>query len=278
MSNFFKQFPTVGYDFDRNGILQNMTDIFRHVKPLDNFIDNSLGYRFYEIQDGERPDIVSQKLYGTPNYYWTFFVVNERLHDGYREWPMSQIDFSEYLDKKYEGVAIIPGRPSVTTNTDGIVLSSNNSLGGRFIIGEKIRGQVSNAEGTLVQKNVDMHQVILQKVTGNFLGDETGLSSVEEIKGLSSDDIVDTYKVYNYIDAPYQYYHSSDTEKKAVSYSNAFQNTSSGRENTVDEANIKFISNRQHENELNEARSFIRYISPQYIQEFVRKYENLINE
>lgn len=278
MSNFFKQFPTVGYDFDRNGILQNMTDIFRHVKPLDNFIDNSLGYRFYEIQDGERPDIVSQKLYGTPNYYWTFFVVNERLHDGYREWPMSQIDFSEYLDKKYEGVAIIPGRPSVTTNTDGIVLSSNNSLGGRFTIGEKIRGQVSNAEGTLVQKNVDMHQVVLQNVTGNFLGDETGLSSVEEIKGLSSDDIVDTYKVYNYIDAPYQYYDSSDTEKKAVSYSNAFQNTSSGRENTVDEANIKFISNRQHENEKNEARSFIRYISPQYIQEFVRKYENLINE
>jgi len=278
MSNFFKQFPTVGYDFDRNGILQNMTDIFRHVKPLDNFIDNSLGYRFYEIQDGERPDIVSQKLYGTPNYYWTFFVVNERLHDGYREWPMSQIDFSEYLDKKYEGVAIIPGRPSVTTNTDGIVLSSNNSLGGRFTIGEKIRGQVSNAEGTLVQKNVDMHQVVLQNVTGNFLGDETGLSSVEEIKGLSSADIVDTYKVYNYIDAPYQYYDSSDTEKKAVSYSNAFQNTSSGRENTVDEANIKFISNRQHENEKNEARSFIRYISPQYIQEFVRKYENLINE
>jgi len=278
MSNFFKQFPTVGYDFDRNGILQNMTDIFRHVKPLDNFIDNSLGYRFYEIQDGERPDIVSQKLYGTPSYYWTFFVVNERLHDGYREWPMSQIDFSEYLDKKYEGVAIIPGRPSVTTNTDGIVLSSNNSLGGRFTIGEKIRGQVSNAEGTLVQKNVDIHQVVLQNVTGNFLGDETGLSSVEEIKGLSSADIVDTYKVYNYIDAPYQYYDSSDTEKKAVSYSNAFQNTSSGRENTVDEANIKFISNRQHENEKNEARSFIRYISPQYIQEFVRKYENLINE
>ena len=29
---------------------------------------------------------------------------------------MSQIDFSEYLDKKYEGVAIVPGRPSITTN------------------------------------------------------------------------------------------------------------------------------------------------------------------
>ena len=275
MSNFFKQFPKVQYDFDRNGILQSMTDIFRHVKPLDNFIDESLGYRFYEIQDGERPDIVSQKIYGTPNYYWTLFVVNERLHDGYREWPMSQIDFSEYLDKKYEGVAIIPGRPSVTANTDGIVISSNNSLGGRFTIGEVVQGQASNATGTLVQKNVDMHQVVLQNVNGNFLGDA---NQVEEIKGLLSDDSVDTFKIYNYIDAPYQYYHQNDAEKRAVSYSNAFQDTSAGRASTVDEVNIKFITNRQHENDLNDERSFIRYISPQYIQEFVRKYENLINE
>jgi len=275
MSNFFKQFPKVQYDFDRNGILQSMTDIFRHVKPLDNFIDESLGYRFYEIQDGERPDIVSQKIYGTPNYYWTLFVVNERLHDGYREWPLSQIDFSEYLDKKYEGVAIIPARPSVTTNTDGIVLTANNSLGGRFKIGETIQGQVSNATGTLVQKNVDMHQVVIQNVNGNFLGNS---NQVEEIKGISSDDSVDTYRVYNYIDAPYQYYHQNDADKKAVSYSNAFQDTVSGRLSTVDEVNIKFITNRQHENDLNDERSFIRYISPQYIQEFVRKYENLINE
>lgn len=278
MSNFFKKFPTVAYDFDRNGILQSMTDIFRHVKPLDNFIDESLGYRFYEIQDGERPDIVSQKIYGTPNYYWTFFVVNERLHDGYREWPMSQIDFSEYLDKKYEGVAIIPGRPTVTLNTDQLVIASNNALAGRFTMGETIQGQTSNATGTLKQKNVDMHQVVIQNVNGNFLGDDTGLSSVEEIKGIKSGDSVDTYKVYNYIDAPYQYYHQNDAEKKAVSYSNAFQDTSSGNVGTVDEVNIKFITNRQHENELNDTRSFIRYISPQYIQEFVRKYENLINE
>jgi len=109
---------------------------------------------------------------------------------------MSQIDFSEYLDKKYEGVAIIPGRPSVTTNTDGIVLSSNNSLGGRFTIGETIQGQSSNATGTLVQKNVDMHQVVIQNVTGNFIADE---GQVEEIKGITSGDSVDTYKIYNYI-------------------------------------------------------------------------------
>ena len=52
---YFKQFPKVEYDFERNGIVQNMVDIFRHVKPLQNFVDNFSGYRFYNIINGERP-------------------------------------------------------------------------------------------------------------------------------------------------------------------------------------------------------------------------------
>ncbi len=274
MSNFFKKFPKVDYDFDRNGILQSMTNIFRHVKPLDNVIDNMLGYRFYEIQDGERPDIVSERLYGTGAYYWTFFVVNERLHDGYREWPMSQIDFSEYLDKKYEGVVIVPKRPKIETNTDDIVISDNNSLAGRFTLGETIKGTKSLATGTLKQKNVDMHHLVIQNVSGNFQAN----GESETIKGLSSIDQVDTDKLYNYIDAPYYYYNELDPQKKAVSYSNAFEDSPQGRANTVEDANIAFITNRQYEIELNEERSRIRYIDPAYIQDFVRKYENLINE
>ena len=50
---YFKQFPKVEYDFERNGIVQNMVDIFRHVKPLQNFVDNFSGYRFYNIINGE---------------------------------------------------------------------------------------------------------------------------------------------------------------------------------------------------------------------------------
>ena len=274
MSNFFKKFPQVDYDFDRNGILQTMTDIFRHVKPLENSIDEMLGYNFYNVIDGERPDVVSERLYGTGAYYWTFFVVNEKLHDGYREWPMSEIDFSEYLDKKYEGVAIVPKRPKITTNTDGLVLSTTNALAGRFQIGEVIKGSDTLATGTLKQKNVDMHHLVLQNVSGNFKAN----GETETLTGLSSSDKVDTFRLYNYIDAPYQYYNELDPNKRAVSYSNAFEDSTQGRANTVEDANIAFITNRQYEIELNEERSKIRYVDPAYIQDFVRKYENLINE
>ena len=77
MSKFFKQFPKVEYDFNRKGVLQNMTDIFRSVRALPAFLDDFNSYTFYQIRNGERPDIVSQRLYGNQDYYWTFFIIND---------------------------------------------------------------------------------------------------------------------------------------------------------------------------------------------------------
>ena len=52
----------------------------------------------YNIKDGERPDIVSQRLYSSTNYYWTFFLINDSLHDGLGSWPMSMQDLNQYID------------------------------------------------------------------------------------------------------------------------------------------------------------------------------------
>ena len=38
--NFFKNFPTVEVDLQRNGKINKMVNIFRSVRPLQNFIDD----------------------------------------------------------------------------------------------------------------------------------------------------------------------------------------------------------------------------------------------
>ena len=38
--SFFKLFPKVGYDLNRSGILQNVVNIYRSVRPLQEFVDN----------------------------------------------------------------------------------------------------------------------------------------------------------------------------------------------------------------------------------------------
>lgn len=268
---FFRQFPKVDYDFNRVGTTQQMTDIFRHVKPLPAFIDNITAYKFYEIKNGERPDIVSNRLYGTPSFYWTFFVVNDHLHDGYRSWPMSAEQLFDYMAKEYNGYAITTDT-IIRRNSDQIITDHENSLAGRFKLGEEIVGLTSGARGTLKHKNVDMNQLIVQDVTvAAFQGDPKAVPNVtEKVKGQTTEDFVNTYEVFAYADAPYYYYDESDGDKKPVTNARFIAGG-------VSDSNLSYVSNRTHEFELNEERSKIRYVDPNYIGEFVNKFKKLIN-
>lgn len=272
--SFFRQFPKVQYDFNRTGVKQNMVDIFRSIRPLQNFVDNFTGYRFYEVKNGERPDIVSQRLYGTSQYYWTFFVINEFLHDGMRAWPLSSEDLFAYIQKEYEGF-VIETKPELIKTGDGLITDYKNSIAGRFTLGEQIRGATSLAVGTLTKKNIDMNQLIIQNVTGTFVGNPDAIPNVTElVVGQTSGDSVSTYQVWKFADAPYYYYDENDGDKKIVSSASHFSNGSTGG---VARSNLAYETYRNHEFHLNEERSKIRYIDPNYINLFATRFEELIN-
>lgn len=260
--SFFRQFPKIGYDFQLNGIKQNVVDIFRHVKPIEEFVDNYTEYTFYNIVNGQRPDIVSELLYGTSQYYWTFFVVNDFLHDGYRAWPMSQEDLSEYINEEFNGYAIT-SRPDRGVTT--------HSIAGKFEIGETIVGNTSGASGKLYRKNLDMNQLIVRDMTNNFAYIGEGDNSTDEtIQGATSGDVVRSYKVFKYKDAPYYYYKTNDPKKRP-------QTNALHIPGAIADSELSYISYQQHEIELNEERSQIKIIDPNYIGQFAKTFENLLN-
>ena len=276
---FFRQFPKVEYDFNREGVINNMVDIYRSVRPLQNFVDDTAAYIYYEIRNGERPDIISNKLYGNQNFYWTFFVVNETLHDGLQTWPMSQEDLFTYIEREYEGYAITTN-PIITRDSDGLIVAHENSLAGsvpgtttgKFQLGETITGGTSGATGTLVKKDLDLNQLIVQNVTGAFIGDPTVVPTnlTERITGSTSGDFVDSYQAYKYAEAPHHWFLQGDKEEKVVT--NGAYIT--GGEETSD---ITFKSNRAVVEEINDERSRIRVIAPSYIEQFADQFETLLN-
>src|SRR5210317_964593 len=266
---FFKNFPKVEYDFNRTGIKQNMVDLFRSVRALPSFLDNYSAYKFYDIENGERPDIVSRRLYGTSQYYWTFFVINDFLHDGMRAWPLSQEDLFDYITKQYEGYAI-ETNPVIVRDTDGLITDHRNSLSGRFTLGETITGATSGASGTLKLKNADLSQLVIQDVTGGaFIG--TAGSSTELVVGQTSGDSASTWNVYPYAEAPYYYYKTDDALKKPVTNSDHIIGG-------VDPLQLSYVTNRAHIIEENDEHSKIRIIDPVYVERFVDQFEELINE
>ena len=283
---YFRQFPQLNYDFDRNGILQKVVDIYRAARPLDAFIDDLNAYSFYSVKNGERPDIVSQRLYGTTQYYWTFFIVNDFLHDGLAAWPMSQEKLHDYMNEEFAGV-VITTNPRVQDSPDaGVEFDYPNSLSGRFQLGETITGSTTGATGTLVKKNADMNQLVLQDVVGTFQGSSSN-GTVEKLTGNKSGDSVDTYDVYKYLDAPHSYFRmiAENVEQETeYNWANGFNYNDRRMESNnvfipggTPPSELEFQTNRSYLFEVNEARSQIKVIDPKYITQFADKYEAIIN-
>ena len=285
--SYFRQFPKLDYDFDRNGILQKVVNIYRAARPLDAYLDDLNAYAFYDVKNGERPDIVSQRLYGTTQYYWTFFIVNDFLHDGLAAWPMSQEKLHAYMDEEFAGT-VVTTNPRVQDSPDaGVTFDYPNSLSGRFQLGETLTGSTSGATGTLVKKNADMNQLVLQDVVGTFVGSSSN-GTVEKLTGNKSGDSVDTYDVYQYLDAPHSYFRmiaDNVAEEAQYNWANGFKYSDRRVESNnvfipggTPPSELEFQTNRSFLFEVNEARSQIRVIDPKYITQFADKYEAIIND
>ena len=181
---FFQQFPKTAYDFGSNGIDTTVVDLFRFVKANDRFFDDVLTYQYYQVRNGDRPDVVSNILYGTPDYYWTFFIINEHLKSGISGWPMMQEELDTYLETEYSGIAI-ETRPIIVRDGDGLITEQRNSLADRFTIGETITGLLSGARGELLSKNTQLSQLVVQPITQYRLTVSAGSGSYTQGESIS---------------------------------------------------------------------------------------------
>jgi hypothetical protein len=75
-------------------------NLFKRIKISDDGSGAAFLFNKYVIQEGERPDTVSAKVYGNSNYDWLVIVaagiINQR-----DEWPLSSQELYEFSLNKY---------------------------------------------------------------------------------------------------------------------------------------------------------------------------------
>lgn len=103
---FFNQFPKTSYSILNDGVNTQIVDIYRYVDVIDELASDVVAYTLVDIIDGERPDNLSHRLYGTPDYYWTFFFLNDFLKDGQGAWPLSDSEINTAIKNQYEGISV----------------------------------------------------------------------------------------------------------------------------------------------------------------------------
>jgi len=101
--SYFSKFPVLAYPFQtfRDGVqLRAVKDIVLNVRLVKTIIDGIQYYDEYDIPEGERIEMVAEKLYGDPELHWVLMLLNER-YDYLNDFPMDEQSLERYVDMKY---------------------------------------------------------------------------------------------------------------------------------------------------------------------------------
>lgn len=75
-------------------------NIFRKFKIKDSAFQSSIFFNKYSIQDNERLDTISTKVYGSPEYDWVIMLVNNII-DPYSDLPINDSNLYDFVTEKY---------------------------------------------------------------------------------------------------------------------------------------------------------------------------------
>ena len=131
MAKYFNYFPQTAYYLsDDNSSLDIVTNIMSRFSFNATSKDKLVMYYKYDISDGETPEIIADKLYGSPEKHWIILSVNNIKNPQF-DWPLRYNDLTKYIDIKYRGATY-----ANTANT-GTGLSWSKSHTHSYYITEK---------------------------------------------------------------------------------------------------------------------------------------------
>ena len=144
---YFKNMNLVNYRFGSNEEPALFDNLTTYVDLLDQLRDSVTVYTTEYIQEDERPDQMSARLYGgNPNFHWTFFLVNKNLRE--QGWPVTEQDIRVLAKNRYPHWV-------VTTKSKIATLD-------KFYPGDTVEGLSSGSVGTVVERRLDLGQIIIR--------------------------------------------------------------------------------------------------------------------
>ena len=97
---YFKSFPVIPYDSKGDLDFKDVTNLLRRVGMRTKLKTNTFLYDTYNVKEGETPEMIAHKLYGDPQLHWIILIINE-ITDRYHQWPMSGMQFLDFINDKY---------------------------------------------------------------------------------------------------------------------------------------------------------------------------------
>tara|TARA_B100000900_G_scaffold138742_1_gene117635 strand:+ start:137 stop:772 length:636 start_codon:yes stop_codon:yes gene_type:complete len=106
MPGYFSYIPNIAYEERPLKYPFSVADtviaknFFKRFKLNDEIFNYVVYFNKYSIVDGERPDMISQKLYGDPFFDWVILLTNNMVNVQY-DWPKTNYELYKILESEY---------------------------------------------------------------------------------------------------------------------------------------------------------------------------------
>lgn len=242
---YFQSFPSIQYDLEGNQNYYTLKNLSVFADLKSKFIDDYSAYVNYAIRDGERPDLVSYKLYGQTKYYWTFMLLNDNIQNIWLDWPKSDYVMSRYIDNLYKGK---------------YAFLSNNSFVGKMNAGRIIGSNIfTSAKATIVDKNVNLGYIEVE-----YTSDSTGTFGNQGQTIVTADSLTpyETLGVSSFVSMKNAPHHYLD-ENGNIRFKKA--------------SNYTIVTNQEFLIDENNEKNLIKVFKPDYVQEVERQFKRIIS-
>lgn len=104
---YFSLVPNISYDekpisypFSESDFI-TAKNFFRRYRINDDVFSYAVIFNKYTIVDGDRPDTLADKLYGSPFYDWTILITNNMVN-AQHDWPLSNYALNKKLEAEFD--------------------------------------------------------------------------------------------------------------------------------------------------------------------------------
>ena len=109
MAKYFNFFPNIYYNLSDNKAQTLITNLTVRFSFEEKLKQNSVAFYRYRIKDGETPEMLANKFYGSPEKHWIILLMNNMI-DPFYDWVLDDRTFNEYVKEKYSEQGVLAGR------------------------------------------------------------------------------------------------------------------------------------------------------------------------
>jgi len=211
-------------------------NIAHYSQIFEKLADDISFYSYYTVSNGDRLDVISEKLYGTPDYYWTIILLNKDIVNTYENLPKEyNAELISYLEGKYPEYAL--------------KLKAGETLAGKFDMLETV--SFSTYSGVVSGKFPSLGYLTINLTSE----DSFPLNQEFTLTGQTTGDTIQIANTMPYYMAPHHY---EDEDGQWVLWTNA---------------GSTITSILEYETAINDERSQFKVIKPEAIYNVVSEFE-----